>query len=174
MNTRTQLSKTKKAVCLGAHLLTCTVTATFGVESEDLAELRASSAKYHRLETAIEAGYGLRPGLSHCIAKPGVGAMGYHYFNQKLIDDIGVDPVRPEALVYAPGPNGKLHLAALEYVVPIDAWHAAGNTEPPMVLGKHMHVGPNPALRWYIFHIWVWRHNPAGIFDDWNPAVTCD
>ena len=61
-----------------------------------------------------------------------------------------------------------------EYVVPIDAWHAAGNTEPPMVMGMHMHPGPNPALRWYIFHIWVWRHNPAGIFEDWNPAVACD
>lgn len=171
---RIRFSKTKQAICLAALFLACTVPARVYAQADELAELRASTAQYHRLDKAIEAGYDLRPGLTHCVAKPGVGAMGYHFFNQELIDDIGVDLLRPEAVVYAPGPNGTLHLAALEYVVPIDAWHAAGNTEPPMVLGMHMHPGPNPALRWYIFHVWVWRHNPAGMFEDWNPAVTCD
>ena len=174
MKTRDQFSRIKNTVCLATVLLACAVCAPVDARGDELAELRAATAQYHRLDTAIEAGYDLRPGLSHCIAKPGVGAMGYHYFSQELIDDIGVDPLRPEALVYAPGADGTLHLAALEYVVPIDAWHAAGNTEPPMVLGMHMHAGPNPALRWYIFHVWVWRHNPLGMFEDWNPGVTCD
>jgi hypothetical protein len=22
-------------------------------------------------------------------------------------------------------------------------------------------------------HAWVWRHNPNGLFDDWNPRVSC-
>ena len=171
---RIQLSKTKEALCLAALCVVVAMPGTGHAQANELAALRAATAQYHRLEVAMEAGYDLMPGLSHCIARPGVGAMGYHYFSQELINDIGVDPLRPEALVYAPGPDGTLHLAALEYVVPIDAWHAAGNTEPPMVLGMHMHPGPNPALRWYIFHIWVWRHNPAGIFEDWNPAITCD
>ena len=171
---RIQLSKAKKAVCLAALFLVFTMPTPGYAQGDQVAALRAATAQYHRLETAMQAGYDLMPGLSHCIAKPGVGAMGYHYFNQALINDIGVDPLRPEALVYAPGPNGVRQLVAVEYVVPIDAWHAAGNTEPPMVLGMHMHAGPNPALRWYIFHIWVWRHNPAGIFEDWNPAITCN
>ena len=32
--------------------------------------------------------------------------MGYHYFNEQLMDDLAVDLLRPEALVYAPGPHG--------------------------------------------------------------------
>jgi hypothetical protein len=86
--------------------------------------------------------------------------------------DLSEDPLRPEAMVYAPGRDGKLRLAAVEYIVPGDAWHAAGNTEPPEVLGQEMHV-LNPALGWYILHAWVWKYNPDGIFEDWNPRVVC-
>jgi hypothetical protein len=35
-----------------------------------------------------------------------------------------------------------------------------------------MHI-LNPALGWYILHAWVWKNNPAGMFEDWNPTVTC-
>jgi hypothetical protein len=23
-------------------------------------------------------------------------------------------------------------------------------------------------------HVWVWKHNPSGMFEDWNPTVNCD
>jgi len=36
----------------------------------------------------------------------------------------------------------------VEWIVPVDAWEAAGNTEPPSVLGQELHV-LNPALGWY-------------------------
>jgi hypothetical protein len=26
----------------------------------------------------------------------------------------------------------------------------------------------------YVLHAWVWKNNPSGLFEDWNPAVTCD
>jgi hypothetical protein len=25
----------------------------------------------------------------------------------------------------------------------------------------------------YELHAWVWKHNPSGMFNDWNPLVTC-
>ena len=29
------------------------------------------------------------------------------------------------------------------------------------------------ASNWYIAHAWIWKHNPAGMFADWNPEVSC-
>jgi hypothetical protein len=25
----------------------------------------------------------------------------------------------------------------------------------------------------YVVHAWIWRHNPSGMFADWNPNVKC-
>ena len=25
----------------------------------------------------------------------------------------------------------------------------------------------------YELHAWLWQHNPAGMFEDFNPRVTC-
>lgn len=145
-------------------------------EHADLAGVRAATAAYHRVDVAEEAGHQLgyiAPFLlQHCISHPTDGAMGYHWFDHDAIHDIALDPTSPEGLVYAPGPNGQLRLVAVEWIVPVDAWHAAGNVEPPSVLGRELHV-LNPALGWYILHAWVWQHNPAGMFEDWNPEVVC-
>jgi hypothetical protein len=27
---------------------------------------------------------------------------------------------------------------------------------------------------YYSLHVCAWRHNPAGVFGDWNPKVSCD
>jgi len=26
----------------------------------------------------------------------------------------------------------------------------------------------------YELHVWLWEHNRNGLFNDWNPVVTCD
>src|SRR5258705_9907101 len=53
-----------------------------------------------------------------CIADPaGMGAMGIHYLNPTNLNDGVIDPAQPEAVVYAPSPNGSPHLVALEYIV---------------------------------------------------------
>ena len=141
-----------------------------------LAKLRQSTAKFHRIAKAERAGYQLgymEPFLlDGCIANPTEGAMGYHWFNHDMIDDTDLDPLRPEGLVYAPTDDGKLRLVAVEWIVPGDLWAATGNTEPPEVLGQELHV-LNPALGWYILHAWVWKYNPSGVFADWNPNVVC-
>jgi hypothetical protein len=150
------------------------VPAAAMAQGDELAEVRREAAHFHQLENALEAGYqlGYRGLVTGCIAHPTEGAMGYHYFDWELFDDPTIDPLRPEGLVYAPESNGQLKLVAVEWVVPKSIWEAAGNTDPPSVLGVEMHI-LNPALNWYILHAWIWKHNPAGMFADWNPEVTC-
>lgn len=140
-----------------------------GGQSE-LARVRAATAGFHRPAEAQAAGWDLVPGLDHCFNNPGVGAMGFHYINVALLD-VEVDVLQPEAMVYAPGPNGQLQLGAVEYIVPADAWVAAGNTELPEALGQTFHL--NEALGVYVLHAWLWKDNPGGLFEDWNPNVTC-
>ena len=146
---------------------------------DEVAAQRQLSAQFHRVETAIEAGYELGyvngPGnriITGCIAHPTAGAMGYHYFNKELIDDLVVDELKPEGLVYAPAPNGGLKLVASEYVVPGARSNPPGVSEPPTVFGKEM-VILVPAVGFYTLHVWLWGHNPGGMFESWNPEVSC-
>jgi len=115
-------------------------------------------------------GYNLVAGLDQCFFNPGVGGMGYHLINGSLLDTT-VEALRPEALVYQPGPDGRLHLGAVEYIVPAAAWDAEGHGHLPQVLGQTFHL--NAPLGVYVLHVWTYNHNPAGIFQDWNPTVGC-
>jgi hypothetical protein len=151
-------------------LLGLIVTTAVAASQPDFAEIRESTAQYHRLEAAMAAGYVQVPGLDYCFNKPGVGAMGYHYIQTASLD-LNLDPKNPEAMVYAPGPNGQLQLAAVEYIVPAEAWVLAGNNTPPELLGTNLHL--NTELGVYVLHAWIWKNNPMGILEDWNPEVSC-
>ena len=154
-------------VAIIAALVVVAVQAAGGT---DIAKLRQATARFHRTETAKAASYDLVPGLDHCFNNPGVGAMGFHYIDAASLD-LSVDMLHPEAMVYAPGPNGQLQLGAVEYIVPAEPWDAAGNTHPPMLFGQHFHL--NEALGVYVLHAWIWKNNPSGMFEDWNPKVSC-
>ena len=142
--------------------------------ASELAAVRAATAKYHDVAAAVAAGYqlGFRGVVTGCIANPTAGAMGYHYFNWAKMDDPSIISVDPEVLVYHTADDGALVLGAVEWVVPKPLWEQAGNSQPPVVFGQPLHV-LNPVLNWYIEHAWIWTHNPAGIFADWNPEVSC-
>jgi hypothetical protein len=86
--------------------------------------------------------------------------MGVHYV--KDIDGT-VIPTEPEAMVYEIAPNGKLRLVAVEYIVP------DSEPMPGPIFGQHFHH--HPYLPVYILHAWVWKHNPSGMFKDFNPKV---
>jgi hypothetical protein len=133
-------------------------------------KVRAANSRYRDPAAAMAAGYTLIEGLDHCFDNPGVGGMGIHYIRAESLD-LAVDPRQPEAIVYMPQANGRLKLGAVEYIVPAEAWDNAGNTEPPKVLDQTFHL--NEALGVYVLHAWLWRSNPAGMFEDWNPKVTC-
>ena len=146
---------------------------------DELAAVRQATARFHRVDAAIAAGYelGYVNGnnvriITGCVAHPTAGALGYHYFNKDLIDDLVVDVLKPEGLVYAPASNGELKLVAVEYVVPGLASNPSGVAEPPTVFGNEMHILV-PAVGFHTLHAWIWSHNPAGMFAHWNPEVGC-
>ena len=154
------------------------VLAAAGGDS-DIAIVREVTARFHDVDAAKAAGYELgyvngagNRIITGCIAHPTAGVMGYHYFNKQLIDDLVVDEQQPEGLVYTSGPEGQLKLVAVEYVVPGAGSNPPGVSEPPTILGRPMHILVT-AVGFYIQHVWVWSHNPAGMFVDWNPGLTC-
>jgi len=132
--------------------------------------VRQATAQFRDVTKA--KGYAL---LHGCVAGPQGGAMGIHYANGDLVGDGVLDATKPEALLYEPK-DGKLQLAAVEYVVLADAWNAK-NQAPPVLMGQLFnYVGaPNryglPAF--YELHVWAWKNNPDGLFADWNPNVSC-
>jgi hypothetical protein len=148
--------------------------------NEDVAAARAATQPFFRVDLAKLNGYGLfvdAAGIK-CIDNPGVGAMGIHYVNGALVGDAILDPARPEALVYEPGPVfGGLRLAAAEYIVFKSVWEAAGNTAPPRLFGTPFDLTNSPNRygipAFYALHAWIWKPNPAGMFMPWNPRVNC-
>jgi len=145
---------------------------------DNLAGLRASTDAFHSIAVSEQRGYLLlrdAKGIA-CIDMPGTGGMGVHWANSMLVNDPAIVATRPEALVYAPMPDGTLQLAALEYVVIKSAWDATHH-HPPALLGHRFNVTPAPNRfglpSFYSLHVWVWEHNPAGTFEMWNPRVVC-
>jgi hypothetical protein len=137
-----------------------------------------ATAKYQRLDVAISGRYDLLVDANKiaCIDLPGAGGMGIHFVNGDLVGDPAVNATKPEALVYAPQKNGRMKLAALEYVVIKSAWDEA-HSGPPSLFGHtfNLTLSPNrfglPAF--YSLHAWIWKANSAGMFTPWNPKVSC-
>ena len=93
------------AVSVALPVLAIAGYAAAGGQSE-LAEVRRVSAQFHNVDAATEAGYELgyvngagNRIITGCVSHPTAGAMGYHYFNKELVDDLVVDVSRPEGLV---------------------------------------------------------------------------
>ena len=64
---------------------------------QQLAQVRAATAKYHNVQEAIEDGYAP---LSPCVALPSGPAMGIHYVNIPKIDAT-INVVEPEVRLSA-------------------------------------------------------------------------
>ena len=102
--------------------------------------------------------------------------MGFHWINGDLLTT-DLDPAKPQVLVYAPDRHGGLHLAALEYVVFKDAWDAAHPGTMPSLFGEDFMETPAPNRyeipAFYALHVWLYRYNPTGLFEPFNPRVSC-
>lgn len=163
----------KRNILIGAGIvviLAIAATVVYAAGRDDLRKIRSANEKFQNIETVKSAGYSLVPDLDYCFDNPGTGGMGFHYINTASLDTT-LDPLKPEAMVYAPDANGNLTLAAVEYIVPADKWDAQHKGELPMVLGQHLHL--NKDLGVYVLHAWLWDKNPSGVFEDWNPKVSC-
>ena len=142
--------------------------------TSDLAAARAATAGFHE----SHPGYSLltdAAGIA-CIDKPGEGGMGVHYVNGALVADGKVSASAPELVVYEPLANGGQRLVAAEYVVFQSDWDAT-HDEAPELFGREFELvqaGNRYGLpAFYELHAWLWQHNPAGMFEDFNPRVTC-
>ena len=192
-----RLLRTLAVASTSAVLLMGQAVAAFACEQHQAAgsmtaPARSATAKYHSLTAAKKAGYSTladSAGIT-CIAEPQMGAMGVHYVKGDLVKNPAIDATHPEALVYAPDRHGRLHLAALEYVVIKSDWDASQlpppslgfgsrtTAAPPMLFGHEFNFTDAPNRYglppFYSLHAWVWKDNPAGTFEMWNPSVHCD
>ena len=158
------------ASVIGLTVMTLGLTTGVAAQDDILKTVHNVTARFNSLEQAIKAGY--EP-FYICAEQPGVGTMGQHYVKFSLVGDPTIDPLQPEALVYEPTPNGGYKLVALE-------WVRVGPEEAtaPTVLGQNLlyRTAPNrfgiePGF--YERHYWLYKDNPLGAFEDWNPTVSC-
>lgn len=132
---------------------------------KQLGQLRELTTPFQDLAAANAAGFDTD--ISGCVADPTLGGMGHHYANVSRLDG-SASLLEPEIMVFFPTENGRLRLGAVEYVIPFPAWN---NPTPPRLLGMDFH--PNPVIGVWMLHVWIWEFNSAGLFADWNPAVSC-
>lgn len=135
-------------------------------QNQLLAQIRRATAKYQRVEVAIADGY---VEASHCVYNEELGAgMGYHFVNQPLVGPF-FDPLKPQALLYERGKNGKFKLVGVEYIV-IDI-----GQDHPHLGDQPFDVGGTPIpVPHYSLHVWVWKANPLGMYFPYNSLVSCD
>jgi hypothetical protein len=124
--------------------------------------------------------------------------MGVHYvkFDQAgvagpppagaRVDGTGThtDFLKPTVLIYEPQADGSFQLVAVENLVFAKAWAEAGNAAPPSFHGVPFNtMADDPATpgdEAHMFephhdrHVWLYRENPNGVFEPYNPAVSCE
>lgn len=187
----------KLALCVAGSL--AFVTPAAWAEDVDLGQLRTSLEKYQDVNVALADGYIPDP-AGHCItaAMEGLpaelGAMGLHYIRPDLLQITGADPrvdgtgthmdwSQPAILLYEPQTDGSLVLVGVENLVFEKAWTEAGNKEPPQLNGRSWdYMADDPAteadeahgfMPHYDQHVWLWRNNPTGELEPFNPRMTC-
>jgi len=140
----------------------------------ELQAVRAAVAKYHSYDQAVADGYSLAG--EPCIASP-AGGMGFHASNQTIIRSGVIDPLRPPILLYAPGSDGSLKLVGVEYFHADADQDLATDNDRPSLFGQPFNgpmLGHNPSMPiHYDLHVWVVEANSNGVFEQFNPAVTC-
>jgi hypothetical protein len=138
--------------------------------SPELERVRTALEKYHDPIAAVHDGYLSTVG---CI-EFAEGGMGVHFLNTNLIGPVP-DPSKPQILIYE-ADGEKLRLVAAEWFIPL----ATGIKERPQIFGQPFngpmeghHPVMSAGLHHYDLHVWLFKANPAGIFNMTNPDVKC-
>ena len=155
------------APAIGLALALGAGTLTMAAGKADAAAVRQATDRYHDISAAFADDYVL---FYRCTEQPGVGTMGQHLVKMSLVADPAIDALHPEVLVYVPKRNGGMTLVAVEYVT-------LDTSVQRYVLGQPLlfrEAGNRYGLPdFYERHAWIWQGNPRGMFDDWNPSITC-
>ena len=132
-------------------------------ERELVRDLRRRTGDYRDVSEARKAGF-VRHG--HCLQETDqrgrvVGAAGIRYVKWSRVDKT-IQRRYPEALLYLPDRRGHLQLVAVEYMSTQRKESLVGHRfeSGPLQGGSHLNV-------------WVWKHNPAGMFASFNPDLRC-
>lgn len=136
-------------------------------QNREIQKLKAAMAPYRNHENGLIAGWDTD--LSGCVEHPELGGMGHHFARMEYFD-AEVELLKPEVLLYAMNEQGKMELLGVEYIVPFD--FLPETEKAPVLLGRAFK--PNYEQQIWALHVWTHRDNPAGIFADFNPTVTCD
>ncbi len=140
----------------------------------ELAQLRRLTAPYHNVDKAVAAGYAIE---AQCVSHPTLGAMGHHAVNAVLRNDAEITLLKPDVLLYEKKPNGEYRLTGVEYFVLKSTWdaaHGGATAAPPTLFGANLPLGNHPPFGpHYELHVWIFKHNPSGMFAPWNPTVSC-
>lgn len=137
-----------------------------------LAQVKAVNDKYRSVDAAKADGY---VPASPCESSP-AGGMGIHYLNPAASMDSTIDPLKPEVLLYAPTAGG-LELVGVEYFKADADQDLSTDGDRPSVFGRAFDgpmLGHSPTMpKHFDLHVWLWKHNPTGMFAQWNPDVHC-
>lgn len=166
-----------------------------------LEEVRALTERFQDVAVAMSEGY-VRDPMDLCVTAelegqdPALGGMGVHYIRMDLLGIAGppdprvdgtgthTDFRQPSVLIYEPQEDGSLELVAVENLVFLEAWEAAGHEGPPTFHGVAWDkMVDDPATEvdeahmfeaHYDRHVWIYRENPNGMFTPFNPTVSCE
>jgi hypothetical protein len=147
-----------------------------------LRKTKAALDKYQSVDAAKAAGYEQTGACAFSVAGAGeesshAGGMGIHFTNNAALADGKLIPTKPEVLVYAPAAGGGLQLVAAEYFQPDADQNVKTDNDRPTLFGRQFDgpmLGHAPGMPiHYDLHVWLWKHNPSGMFAPWNPDVSC-
>jgi hypothetical protein len=149
--------------------------------AKQLARTKAVLDRYRSVDAAKADGYALGSPCAMSPVDAGQssygGAMGVHFVNDALLKSGKLDPARPPILTYQPLPGGGMRLLAAEYFKPDADQDVKTDSDRPILFGRAFDgpmLGHSPGMPIHFdLHVWLWKHNPTGLFSPWNPDVTC-
>jgi hypothetical protein len=162
-----------------SHTLTTQLTPDQKSKASALIKIvRESTERFKDVGEAEREHYSL---IFGCVSGPDAGAMGLHFLNGDLLDDVNkngiFDPTRPQIVLYEPTADGSLRLTGADFVVFAAAWNAKHPNDPPQLMGQLFHLFDSPNRfglpAFYTLHVWAWKANPDGAFVNWHPNVSC-
>ena len=141
----------------------------------DLARARRATVRFQHVQDAVAAGYAP---ITGCVSDPQAGVMGVHFAHAGLMSDRTTHIEQPEILLYAADRGGRWRLEGVEYWVEDADQDLSTHTDRPTLFQRPFngpmlgHVPGQPIH--FDLHVWIWRHNPAGLFANYNPALRCE
>jgi hypothetical protein len=145
-----------------------------------LKKVKSALDKYESVDVAKADGYKL---ASPCEMTPvsrgaswWAGAMGVHFVNSALTRQ-APKASKPAVLVYLPTTGGGFQLVAAEYFKADADQSLATDSDRPSLFGRAFDgpmKGHAPGMPiHYDLHVWLWKHNPSGLFAPYNPDASC-